>query len=299
MALIFHKNIKDIINKKTFFIAEVSSNHNCDLERCFEFIEIAASIGCDAVKFQLFKIDELFSKEILEKSAKHRERKNWELPIEFIPKLARKCKENNIMFSCTPFFLEAVSILEPYVNFYKIASYELLWDELLIKCANTGKPVILSTGMANMDEIMHALNILKGANCSLIILLHCVSAYPTNYKNSNLSAIQTIREKTNEIIGWSDHTVEPAVIYRAIHRWGASCIEFHLDLDEKGDEYASGHCWLPNSIENVIKNVHKSADSDGNGVKTPQGSELKERLRRADPIDGLRPLKEIRKTWEP
>ena len=114
------------------FIAEVSSNHNRDIERSFKFIDAAANSGCKAVKFQLFKLEKLFAPEILKKSPKHRERKNWELPIEFIPKLSERCKSKNIEFSCTPFYLDAVSELEPYVNFYKIASYELLWDDLLL-----------------------------------------------------------------------------------------------------------------------------------------------------------------------
>ena len=297
--MILLKNNKNLIKSKPLFIAEVSSNHQCDLERCFDFIETAASIGCQAVKFQLFKIDQLFSKEVLEKSEKHRARKDWELPVSFIPKLAQRCKDLNILFSCTPFYLDAVTELEPYVDFYKVASYELLWDELLIRCAKTTKPVILSTGMANIDEILHAVEVLKSADCSLIILLHCVSSYPTNINDANLSAIKTIRDLTGEQVGWSDHTVEPAVIYRAIHRWDATCIEFHLDLDKKGGEYESGHCWLPSPIKNVIENINKSLNVDGTGEKVPTKTELKERLRRADPTDGLRPLKAIRKTWEP
>ena len=124
------------------FIAEVSSNHSRDIKRAIEFIDVASKIDCDAVKFQLFKIDRLFAPEILKHSKQHRDRKQWELPVEFLPELAKRCKEKNIQFSCTPFYLEAVQELEPYVDFYKIASYELLWDNLLIACAITKKPVI-------------------------------------------------------------------------------------------------------------------------------------------------------------
>ena len=122
------------------FIAEVSSNHHRDLTRSFDFIDSASRVGCTAVKFQLFKIEQLFSPEILERSEKHRKRKEWELPLEFVPKLAQRCIEVGVEFSCTPFYLDAVVELEPYVDFYKIASYELLWDNLLAACAGTGKP---------------------------------------------------------------------------------------------------------------------------------------------------------------
>lgn len=281
------------------FISEVSSNHDQDLERSFEFIIASAKAGCDAVKFQLFKIDKLFSSEILQKSEKHRKRKDWELPVEFLPQLAKKCKEEKILFSCTPFYLEAVKELEPYVDFYKIASYELLWDDLLTACAKTNKPIILSTGMATLDEIEHAVEVLRNGGCINLTLLHCTSSYPTPYFEANLAAIETLRNRTKCEIGWSDHTVEPSVINRAINRWGATVIEFHLDLDGKGEEYATGHCWLPEQISEVITEIKKGYNSDGSGIKEPVPSEFPDRVWRADPTDGLRPLKSIRDTWKP
>lgn len=124
--------------EKVRFIAEVSSNHNRDLDRCKLFIEIAKSIVCDGVKFQLFKIDHLFASDILAKSEKHRERKKWELPLEFIPELSEYAHKLELQFSCTPFYLEAVDELFPFVDFYKIASYELLWHDLFRKCVEKG-----------------------------------------------------------------------------------------------------------------------------------------------------------------
>lgn len=280
------------------FIAEVSSNHHCDLSRSFDFIDTAADAGCSAVKFQLFKIDQLFSPEVLARSESHRKRKEWELPLEFVPELAKRCSDVGVEFSCTPFYLDAVNELEPYVAFYKIASYELLWDDLLAACARTGKPIILSTGMALLGEIQHAVEVLRKNGCPSPTLLHCTSAYPTPYTEANLAAIETIRQATGCEVGWSDHTVEPAVIHRAIHHWGAKVIEFHLDLDGKGEEYASGHCWLPDQIGAVIQDVNKAFLADGNGIKEPVPSELADRLWRADPSDGLRPLKELRAQWK-
>ncbi len=147
------------------FFIEVSSNHSRKIERAIEFVDTAALIGCDAVKFQLFKIEKLFSPEILKESKHHRDREQWELPIEFLPILANRCKQKGIQFCCSPFYIDAVKELEPYVDFYKIASYELLWDELLIACAQTGKPVVISTGMANLEEIKHAVDVLRDNDC--------------------------------------------------------------------------------------------------------------------------------------
>ncbi len=277
------------------FIAEVSSNHNQDLERCLKFVDTVAEIGCDSVKFQLFKIDKLFSHEVLSQSKSHNDRVHWELPFEFVPKIFERCQSKKVSFSCTPFYLDAVDELLPYVDFFKIASYELLWDDLLIKCAQTGKPVIISTGMANIDEISHAVDILQSHGCNNLKILHCSSAYPTPIQSANLAAIETIRNHTNCEVGWSDHTVSETVILNSILKWNASVIEFHLDLDGKGYEFSKdGHCWLPSQIKSVIEKVKLANLSDGDGKKIPNSDELGDRDWRADPKDGLRPLIKIR-----
>ena len=180
-----------------------------------------------------------------------------------------------------------------------MASYELLWDDLLAACAQTGKSVMLSTGMATLPEIQHAVSVLKSNGCANPLLFHCTSAYPTPYAEANLAAIETLRNATGCEIGWSDHTVEAAVLNRAINRWGATTIEFHIDLDGEGEEYSAGHCWLPEQIAQVIKDMQKGYVADGTGVKEPVPSELPDREWRADPSDGLRPLKSIRSSWQP
>jgi len=281
------------------FIAEASSNHAQDLSRALAFVDAAADCGCDAVKFQLFRLDELFAPEILAKSTQHRARKAWELPVAHVAPLARRASERGIQFSCTPFYLDAVGELEPYVAFYKIASYELLWSALLEACARTGKPVIISTGMATMPEIESAVAALKRAGCCDTTALHCVSAYPAPPEQANLSAIAAIRAATGVPVGWSDHTRSPAVLERAVHRWGASVVEFHLDLDGRGAEYAAGHCWLPNEIAPVIARIREGERADGVGFKAPATAELSDREWRADPLDGLRPLRHLRSVWEP
>lgn len=278
----------------TTFIAEVSSNHHKDIERCIQFIETSAKIGCDAVKFQLFKIDELFAPEILVKSEIHRKRKDWELPLDFLPELKKSCDKNNIQFSCTPFYLKAVEQLTPYVEFLKIASYELLWTDLLVECAQSNLPVIISTGMATIEEIDQAVKTLQSNNVKELTLLHCVSAYPTPIQECNLSVLKTFRDRYGVNVGWSDHTVSAAVINRAIHQWNADVIEFHIDLDESGAEYAAGHCWLPHQIASVITGAKQSTIIDGIPTKQFVASEASDRDWRADPIDGLRPLKKIR-----
>ena len=292
--------------QKIDFIAEVSSNHNRDINRMKEFIYASKEVGCTGVKFQLFKIDELFSPEILAKSETHRKRKEWELPIKYIPELADLSHSLGLSFSCTPFYLEAVDILEPYIDFYKIASYELLWIDLFEKCGNTGKPIVFSTGMATFDEVETTLNCLIATEAKDITVLHCNSAYPTPIKDANLGGINVLKkmietmDNQNQIeikVGYSDHTVSPAVLYRAIHKYNVNFVEFHLDLDGKGEEYEAGHCWLPDQISEVIANLNLGLEADGQEIFEPSISELPDRGWRADPADGLRPLLKIRESF--
>src|SRR5439155_21628089 len=203
--------------------------------------------------------------------------------------------------------LRAVELLQPHVDFFKIASYELLWDDLLRACAATGKPVVAATGMATLEEVARAANVLRDAGCRDPILLHCASGYPTPIEQCNLAAMETIRIATRARVGWSDHSVSPAVIHRAVHHWHAEMVEFHLDLDGTGAEFQGGHCWLPKQIGPVIDAIHhgitadgsEGAAADGSGEKLPVESEIADRPWRADPGDGLRPMRAFRSTWTP
>ena len=154
------------------FIAEVSSNHHQSIDRCYQFIDSAAEIGCQAVKFQLFRIDQLFTQDVISSNIDIQNRVQWELPLEFLPLIAERCKKNKILFGCTPFYIDAVGYLSPYVDFFKIASYELLWLNLISASAKTTKPLILSSGMANIDEIKAAIKVAK--KIIVKISLYCI-----------------------------------------------------------------------------------------------------------------------------
>ena len=285
-------------DSRVYFVAEASSNHQQDLNRALALVEAACECGFDAVKFQLFSINDLFAPEILAQSAEHRARRTWELPLKFIPELAQRARDLGLEFSCTPFSLKAVEQLLPHVDFLKVASYELLWDELIQECGRSGLPLVVSTGMASFEEVDHAVQVATEAGCRDLTLLHCVSAYPTPMTEANLAAIKTLHERTGLPVGWSDHTNDPAVIQRTVHRWGASLVEMHLDLDGKGAEFSPGHCWLPVKATSLISEVRRGIEADGHGRKEPSPSELPDRPWRADPSDGLRPLLGERTRWE-
>ena len=289
-------SLADFTESEPLVIAEISSNHNQDLDRALNLIRAARRAGANAVKFQLFELESLFSPEVLASSPGHLTRKAWELPRDFLPILSREARSLGMLFGCTPFDLGAVEFLEPYVDFFKIASYELLWHSLISSCGATGKPVILSTGMATEDEVSQAVASLASSGCTNLALLHCVSSYPAPRIETNLAAIATLRKRFGAPTGWSDHSHDPSVVLRAINRWGASIIELHIDLDGEGFEAGSGHCWLPSELLDLTETLRTDSELDGDGVKAPAPSEQADVPWRADPTDGLRPLLELRPT---
>lgn len=272
----------------TKFIAELGSNHNSSLNRIYKLIDTAKDIGADAVKFQLFRAEQLWSDPETQKKM-HR----WELPEEYIPEISIYCKKIGIEFGCSVFFLGGVNILYPFIDFFKIGSFELLWLDLIKAVAKTDKPVILSTGMGTGEEIWQALKPFDDY-CDSLCILHCSSNYPATPDSCNLSKITLLKSTcswyyTFMKVGWSDHTRHPGVIYAAIAQ-GAEVIEFHLDLDGQGWEYSVGHCWLPSEIKPVIENIRI-----GEIASQPSEQNLEQLRRQRTDVDGMRPLKQYRK----
>jgi sialic acid synthase SpsE len=272
------------------FIAEIGSNHNRDLDRALALIDACADAGAAAVKVQLFRIDDLFAPEALAAHAQLRARRAWELPPELLAPLAERCRARGVQFGATPFGLWAVEAAAPHVDFLKIASYELLWHELLRACADTGLPLLVSTGMATDAEVDAAVAVAPAAT-----LLHCVSAYPVPPEQCNLAAIAALRERHGVPVGWSDHSRDAAVVERAARRWGASDVELHVDAEDERGHEAGAHNWTPGRLRALIAAcagpaLHDARPADGDGVKRPAPAEAHDVLWRADPSDGLRPL---------
>lgn len=282
-------------------IAEISSNHNRDLTRALKLIEAAAEVGCQAVKFQLFKLDQLFAPWALHKKPELRARKEWELPVSWLPALSRTAHDYGLEFACTPFYPAAIEELYDHVDFYKISSYQVLQHNFLHQVAQTGKPVVLSTGMATLPEITRAVDALCGGNCMDITLLHCVSAYPAPPGECNLATIASLREtfKPNysvRAVGWSDHSHSQPVVMQAVLGQQATVVELHFDLaDTDGVETQMGHCWTPAEVVRLKRDLDIATSAVGFCGKSINASEYHERLWRSDPHDGLRPLLETRK----
>lgn len=277
------------------FISDICSNHNGDLTRCINLIDKSKEIGCWGIKLQLFKAEKLFANIPLN-SQKIEIAKQRELPIEWIPEIERYCEAIDIKFGCTPFDIDSLNLITPHIDFIKISSFDILRDDFIKECAKANKSLILSTGLATMEEIDHAREIIRTIRYPWVksdyglSLLHCISKYPTKITECNLKMIPLLKTRFDLDIGWSDHSRSEAVIYQAIIE-GGKIIEFHLDLDGNGWEYQHGHCWLSNEIKKIINNINLGEiASEFNNFTWD-----KLRLNRADPSDGLRPMMEARR----
>ena len=215
-------------DNRTYIVAEIGINHRGDVDVAKKLIESAAKTGADAVKFQTY---------LTEKRAPKNDKeifkilKDLELPFEAFKELKDYSKYCGIDFFSTPFDRESVEYLEKIkTDLYKIASFDVVNHKLLEEVSKTGKPVIMSVGMSNLDEIENAYNILKKGTNNIAIL-HCISSYPTPEEKSNLSNIYEIQKKFNCIVGQSDHTNDIKVPTYAAAA-GAQILEKHYKIDE-------------------------------------------------------------------
>ena len=268
-------------NEKVFMIAEISGNHNQNYETAVELIKTICEAGADAIKLQTYTPDTLtinsdkkwFQVEV-NKAWKGKNLydlyKIAHMPWEWQPKLAEIAKKYNIPLFSTPFDKTAVDFLEKMnVPIYKIASFEIGDLELLKKIASTKKPVIMSRGMASLEEIKLAYKILKENGCPNIAILHCVSSYPSLPEEMNLSTILDLKTKfPDAIIGLSDHTLttETAVAGVAL---GAKIIEKHVILNRKEGGVDSAFSLEPDEFKNMVRqvrNVEKAIGTPHYGV---------------------------------
>ena len=227
------KNLKDFginTDNKTYIIAEIGINHGGDINLAKKLIDSVARTGADAVKFQTYLTEKRVSKD----SPIFDILKKCELPFQAFKELQIYANKLNLEFFSTPFDNESVEFLESInMNLYKIASFDIVNKELLKKVASLKKPVIMSTGMSNLKEINNAYNILT-QKTDKIVLLHCISSYPTEENDANLLAISHLKESFNCVIGQSDHTNDIKVPLLAVAA-GAQVIEKHFKIDDNMD----------------------------------------------------------------
>jgi N,N'-diacetyllegionaminate synthase len=274
---------------KTIVIAEAGVNHNGDLELAKKLVSAAAEAGADYVKFQTFKANKIVT--TTAKKANYQEQnsnngddsqyvmlKHLELPEEWHYVLIRQANELGIRFISSGFDSDSIDFLDHLGSpLFKIPSGEITNKPYLRHIAKKGKPVILSTGMATMEEIKDALEVLcaNGISKAEVTVLHCNTEYPTPMEDVNLKAMLTIQKELGVKIGYSDHTQGFEVPIAAV-ALGATIIEKHFTLDRSlpgPDHKASLEPDELKAMIKAIRNIEKAIS--GNGIKEPSKSELK------------------------
>ena len=265
---------------KTTIIAEAGVNHNGDINLAKDLIRIAAESGADYIKFQTFNANNLsteyadlanYQKNNLKKNIKTQLEmlKNLELKKEDHFILLEECKKNKIGFLSSAFDIEGIRFLKKLnINFLKIPSGEITNFPYLKQAATFGKPLILSTGMASLEEIEDALKVLNnnGCNNENISLLHCVSEYPAPKEFINLNVINTLRTKFKIKVGFSDHTIGIEVALAAV-ALGANILEKHFTIDRNMDGPDHLASLEPDELSKMVTHIRSIENALGNGVK--------------------------------
>ena len=262
-------------NHPPFIIAEMSGNHNKSLIRALEIVEAAAKAGVDAIKIQTYTPDTM-TLNISEREFYINDSKSlwsgkslYELyseaftPWEWHKPIFDKANELGILAFSTPFDSTAVDFLESLeVPFYKISSFENTDIPLIKRVASTGKPVIISTGMANIAELDEAVFAARAAGCNDVILLKCTSTYPANPKNTNILTIPHMRELFGCEVGLSDHTMGIGVSVASI-ALGATIIEKHFTLDRSDGGVDSAFSMEPIEMRQLVVETKRAQESLG------------------------------------
>lgn len=272
--------------KRTLIIAEAGVNHNGDINIAKKLVDAAADAGVDYVKFQTFKADKLVNKDAKQADyqientgvveSQYQMLKRLELTDENHHILIDYCDKKGVKFLSTAFDFESIEFLKDKLDFYKIPSGEITNLPYLIKVAKLKLPIVMSTGMANMQEVKEALAVLiaHGINKEDVTILHCNTEYPTPMKDVNLLAMKTIEKELGVEIGYSDHTLGIEIPIAAV-TLGATVIEKHFTIDKTMEGPDHKASLEPNELKAMVAGIRAIELAMGNGIKTPSESEQK------------------------
>lgn len=250
------------LSHRPFIIAEMSGNHNHSLERAFAIVDAAVETGAQAIKLQTYTADTITMKgvhTISEKSSLwygkelHQLYKDAYTPWEWHKPIMDYAKKKGIICFSSPFDETAVDFLEELnVPAYKIASFENTHHPLLKKVARTGKPVIMSTGVASLDDIQESIEVLRSAGCKQLVILKCTSTYPASPENTNILTIPDMRKRFGIEVGLSDHTMGIGVSIGAV-ALGAVVIEKHFTLSRADGGVDSAFSMEPHEMKSLVE----------------------------------------------
>ena len=280
-------------NSKTYIIAELSANHEQNFDLAVKTIKAMKEAGADAVKLQAYRPESLtldLDKEwfMTRKDSPWAGMRMYDLykkgmtPYEWFPKLKQISEELGLDFFASPFDLEAVDFLEDLnVPVYKIASLEITDIPLIKKCAETKKPIIISTGAAEQEDIDLAVKTCREAKNNDIALLKCTTAYPTPYNEVNLKQIKTLRKKYNLIVGLSDHTLGIEIPIASV-MMGAKIIEKHFILTRNSNGLDKYFSLEPHEFKKMVEAVRNVEQAMGDGsLKATEKIKTAKRYRRS------------------
>jgi len=276
-------NLFKLLKKKVLVVAEIGCNHNGDKQIAKNLIKAAVESGADVAKFQTFNPDELLTidapkapyqiKATGTKETQFERLNRVKLNKEDHKELKNYCENSNIAFCSSPFDHQSVDLLHKLdVPFFKVASGELTNLPLLKHISTFNKPILLSTGMASLREIEEALNAIGDEHRKNIILMHCLSDYPSKWEDANLSAIHTLKYAFHLPVGFSDHSEGIELPLVAVGM-GAVIIEKHITLDRNmigGDHKASLE---PDEFKSMVEGIRRIEAALGDGIKRCMPSE--------------------------
>lgn len=259
----------------TYFIAEAGLNHNGDIQIAKKLIDEAYKAGADAIKFQTYN-----SEEFLTTSSTYFEFfKNVELSYEDFGELNDYAKNTGITFFSTPFDINSATELKKIgVPCFKIASSDLTNFPLIKHISKMNLPMLISTGLASMQEIEDTVNLCYSERNNKIALMHCVADYPAKPEESNLLAMETMRTHFNLPVGYSDNG-ESTIVDLVAVSLGANLIEKHFTLDKKMDGPDHSFSITPADLTTLISQIRLIEKIKGDGIKVPKSSELKNKIK--------------------
>lgn len=258
-------------------IAEVGGNHEGDYGKACQLCDLAIDSGVDYVKFQVYTANGLVNRRL--SPERHEHFQSFELTAEQHIALAERCRSANIGYCASIWELEALRWIDDYVDFYKVGSGDLTAWPLLQEFAKRGKPILLSTGLASLQEVLETINFLQLINpiynmADSLALLQCTTTYPTEDCEANLRAMDTLRESTGCIVGYSDHTRGSLALLAAAAR-GARILEFHFTDQREGKTFRD-HAVSLKADEVLIlrQQLQRIAEMLGDGRKSPTQNEI-------------------------
>lgn len=273
-------------DNRTFIIGEAGVNHNGNPKLARELIDIAVDAGVDAVKFQMFRADDLILPEIEKapyqkkttdsKQTQFEMLRSLELQSEVYRELKRYCDEKNIVFLCTPFEKRSLDALEE-INLlaYKVAATDITNIQFLRQVAHKNMPILLSAGMCYMEEIDKALNALYKINKN-VVLMQCTANYPIEDEEANLEVIDSLKNRYSIIIGYSDHSKGIGAAPYAVAK-GARVVEKHFTIDRNMDGPDQKASVTPDELKAMVNEIRRVERFLGDGVKMPTFSEQQTR----------------------